>query len=270
MLTLEDESAKSRVEIVPERGGLVTRFVVDGRPVLYLDDATLADPKKNVRGGVPVLFPSPGKLTNDRWSRDGRSGTLPQHGFARNLAWKVSSADREIVLQLGSDSVPRETWPWSFVLEHRFSLAGRTLRIDQKVTNTGDGSMAFGLGFHPYFHVESSRKANVTVGTQACRAWDNTTKEVFELTRIELGKGEVDLHLLDHGRSDCALFFDGDPLVRIECSPEYQTWVIWTLPDRDFVCLEPWTCPFDALNTGQGLIHLAPGESRELFVAMTG
>lgn len=270
MLTLEDESAKSRVEVVPGRGGLVTRFVVDGRPVLYLDDATLADPTKNVRGGVPVLFPSPGKLTNDHWSRDGKSGTLPQHGFARNLAWKVSSADREIVLQLGSELVPGDTWPWSFVLEHRISLSGRTLRIDQRVTNTGEQTMPFGLGFHPYFQIESARKANVTVDTEARRAWDNTTKQSIELSRIQLGQGEVDLHLLDHGRNDCALFCDGAPLVRLECSPEYQTWVIWTLPERDFVCLEPWTCPFDALNTDQGLLHVAPGESRKLFVSMTG
>jgi galactose mutarotase-like enzyme len=40
--------------------------------------------------------------------------------------------------------------------------------------------------------------------------------------------------------------------------------VIWTLRGRDFVCLEPWTCPGDALNTGAGLLFLAPGETRAL------
>lgn len=269
MLTLEDASAKSRVEILPERGGLVTRFSIDEREVLNMDDATLADPTKNVRGGLPVLFPSPGKLTNDHWRFQGDSGTLPQHGFARNRAWQVDRADSEIVLSLGAHDEPDDIWPWTFSLRHRFSLVGRTLRIDQEVTNRADGVLPCGLGFHPYFQVPHARKANVTVETGARRAWDNTTKQVIDISRIELGAGEVDLHLLDHGRSDCSLHLDGELLVRLDCSPEYQTWVIWTLPMRDFVCLEPWTCPFDALNTGEKLIQLESGESRQLFVSIS-
>src|SRR5438132_2165715 len=66
-------------EVVPERGGLVTRFRVQGRGLLYLDEATLADRSKNVRGGVPVLFPIAGKAPE--------GGAMKQHGFARNRAW---------------------------------------------------------------------------------------------------------------------------------------------------------------------------------------
>lgn len=270
MLTLEDAGARSLVEVVPERGGLVTRFVVDGHEVLYLDEATLADPQKNVRGGIPVLFPSPGKLAFDRWSRDGHSGTLPQHGYARNVPWQVAShSGSELVLLLDSNAVGRETWPFECVLEHRVSLAGRTLRIDQRLRSTGDTSMPFGLGFHPYFQVDRAKKANVTIDSLARRAWDNTTKQNVNIERIDLAHGEVDLHLLDHDRNDCALFVDAQPLVRIECSPEYRRWVVWTLPDRDFVCLEPWTCAFDALNSGEGLLSLAPRETRELYVTLT-
>jgi galactose mutarotase-like enzyme len=266
-LTLADPATSSHVELVPERGGLVTRFTIAGRPILYMDDATLADPKRNVRGGVPVLFPSPGKLANDRWSRDGRAGALPQHGFARNLPWTVVAADEAIVLELES---PHETWPFPCRLRHHITLAGTTLRIEQRVTNTGTHPLPFGLGFHPYFQVANADKARVTVDTTATRAWDNTRKRAIDLGTIQLATGEVDLHLLDHGRSDCSLLLDAERLVRIDCSPEYGQWVIWTLPERDFVCLEPWTCPFDALNTGERLLELAPGESRDFFVAMSG
>jgi len=76
--------------------------------------------------------------------------------------------------------------------------------------------------------------------------------------------------LLDHGRADAALSrADGSRLVHIECSPEYRHWVLWTLPGKDFVCLEPWTTPANALTAGEGLLELAPGESRELHVAIT-
>ena len=41
----------------------------------------------------------------------------------------------------------------------------------------------------------------------------------------------------------------------------YNTVVFWTVKDKDFYCLEPWTAPRNALNTGDGLISLPPGDS---------
>jgi galactose mutarotase-like enzyme len=54
--------------------------------------------------------------------------------------------------------------------------------------------------------------------------------------------------------------------VRLRGSAEYTHWVVWTLAGRDFVCLEPWTAPGDALNKDERLIVLAPGESRALWL----
>ncbi len=83
-LELSDDEAGSAVTIVPGRGAIITRFRVGERELLYLDESTLRDPAKNVRGGIPLLFPSPGRLTGDRFERDGRSGSMKQHGFARD------------------------------------------------------------------------------------------------------------------------------------------------------------------------------------------
>src|SRR4051794_23759870 len=84
---VDDGPVASRVEVIPERCALVTSFRVGDREVLYLDPATLVDPAKNVRGGIPVLFPMAGKLANERYAVDGREYSMKQHGFARNRAW---------------------------------------------------------------------------------------------------------------------------------------------------------------------------------------
>jgi D-hexose-6-phosphate mutarotase len=81
---IEIESGRARAAIAPTRGALVTRWSFGGEDLLYLDRDTFVDVTKNVRGGIPVLFPSPGKLTGDRWPR----GEMTQHGFARNAAWE--------------------------------------------------------------------------------------------------------------------------------------------------------------------------------------
>jgi galactose mutarotase-like enzyme len=53
---------------------------------------------------------------------------------------------------------------------------------------------------------------------------------------------------------------EGDRLrLTLTFSPEFSTLVFWTINGKDFYCLEPWTAGRNAINTGDRLIHLAPG-----------
>src|ERR1700690_249540 len=75
-------------EVVPARGAIVAALTVGGTDVLYLDRATLDDPAKNVRGGIPLLFPFAGKLADETFALTGTK--MKQHGFGRNRAWTVA------------------------------------------------------------------------------------------------------------------------------------------------------------------------------------
>ena len=266
---LVDTASQSRAVLAPSRGGLMTRLTLGGRELMYLDEATFLDWKSNVRGGCPVLFPSPGKLAGDAWARDGRAGSMKQHGFARNLAWESTRRSTDggasVTLSLTSSDATRAQYPWDFAAEFTYTLSAAALRIEQRFTNLSNTSMPFGAGFHPYFHVPEAEKAGARIVTDATRAFDNAAKqEVMLGAGIDLTQNEVDLHLWDHGRSSAELTRPGAPTVRLSGSPEFTHWVVWTLKGRDFVCLEPWTCPGNALNTGDRLLVLGPGESRML------
>jgi galactose mutarotase-like enzyme len=264
-LTLTDAESGAIATIEPERGGIVTRFDVGARRILYMDVETLRDATKNVRGGVPVLFPTPGKLADDAWAYAGHHGSMKQHGFARNLVWQVArSSTTEVALTLVANDATRAQFPWDFIVEQTFTLRGTTLRLEQRVTNRAAEAMPFGFGFHPYFAVADADKRRTTIATAATRAFDNVTKQTIELRGIDLTAKEVDLHLLDHGSTSSELVSPAGA-VALRCSPEYTHWVVWTLTGRDFVCVEPWTCPGNALNTGDRLIVLAPMESRSLW-----
>lgn len=39
--------------------------------------------------------------------------------------------------------------------------------------------------------------------------------------------------------------------------------MVWTEEGKDFVCVEPWMAPPNALNTGRDLQKVAPGETLE-------
>jgi galactose mutarotase-like enzyme len=269
-IDLARDDGKSSATIVPERGAIATRFRVGARDVFYLDESTLIDETKNVRGGCPVLFPSPGKLTNDAWSRDGRSGHLKQHGFARNLAWKVERATKtDALLSLAATPETLTEYPWDFRAELRFVLGDSSLRIEQRVKNESDAPMPFGFGFHPYFAVPSASKAKARIPTRATRAWDNAAKKRIDFKGFDLTSREVDMHLLDHGATECSLVVEGTRSIKVSGSAEYTHWVVWTLEGKDFVCVEPWTCPGDALNTGDRVLTLARGESRDMFIEIS-
>jgi len=269
-VVLRDPSSSARAVVAPARGGMVTRFEVGGRRALYLDEATLADPSKNVRGGSPVLFPSPGPLAGGRFERGGKSGAMGQHGFARTRPWTViDSDDTEVELELVSDDATRAMFPWDFVARIRYLLDGSRLTVATSLTNRSSDPMPFALGFHPYFAVSDGSKRATRVPTRATRGWDNVQKSVVDVKGpIDLTAGEVDLHLFDHG-SDRAVIerADGTRIV-VTAEPAFVRWVVWTVAGKDYVCLEPWTAPADALNTGENLLVLAPGASRTLVMSM--
>jgi galactose mutarotase-like enzyme len=262
------DSTGATVAIAPARGALVTRFRTggQGREVLYLDEATLLDASKNVRGGIPLLFPSPGKLADGRYTRDGSTGALKQHGFARDLPWAVSDlGPSSVTLSLRSSDATRAAYPWDFTATLRASLADGALRLAFRVANDGPRPIPFGFGIHPYFLVDD--KAGATISTAATRAFDNVSGAVVPFHGFSLGSGETDLHLLDHGGTSSTLTADGHALT-VRGSEELRRWVVWTLPGKPFVCVEPWTSPGDALNSGEGLVVLEPGAARELWVSI--
>lgn len=256
---IELRNEQCRVSVAPERGALVTEFSVSGRELLYLDRATLNDATKNVRGGIPVLFPTPGKLEADRWAHAGRSGELKQHGFARNLPFAVKRADpakAELVLELTSSAATLAAYPWEFRLELTFSLEALRLTIGSRIENRSASVMPCGIGYHPYF--VANDKSHTKLDLRATRVFDNVTKSYAPFTGFDLSAPELDLHLLDNPELGAALDF-ADGRLELRATPEFTTWVVWAVAGKDYVCVEPWSAPGNALNTGGHLIELGPG-----------
>lgn len=261
------EDGEARVEVIPSRGALVTRMNVGGDELLYLDESTVVDPSKNVRGGIPVLFPIAGKLPGDTYPVGRQAYSMSQHGFARRLPWTVRQAEREmLVLGLSTTEETLRQFPWRFDAQLTLSLDGPQLTLDFDVENRDERPLPVHLGFHPYFHVLDKTKAAASVATDATKAWDNREGKVVPFTGLDLTAPEVDLHLLDHSEAGTTLHRGlGRRPVKLTWSIEFQRMVVWTLQGKDFVCVEPWTASAGALATGEGLIHVAPGERFSLI-----
>ena len=266
LYTLADTRTDNRVVIAPRRGALVTSWQVAGRELLYMDDSTLHDTTKNVRGGIPVLFPSPGKLLSDTFAYKGRVGTdLKQHGFARLMPWQVRESSTEtLVLGLASDATTLTRFPWSFQAQLGFTVHGHALQLSFSLENTDSEPLPFALGYHPYFLIRESEKASVRIASKATQAFDNVRKQVVPFAGFDLTQPELDLHLLDHNSQECSLAWSDGSVLQLRADPELAVWVVWTLAGRDFVCLEPWSARGNALNTGHNLLTVEPGQTRNI------
>ena len=273
-LRLEDETTGSIVSLAPARGGMATRFSVGGVPVLFLDEATLADLDKNVRGGIPILFPIAGKLPGDRYEVAGRTFSMKQHGFARGLPWAVLDESTQdgasVTLGLESSDATRAQYPFEFALRFTYRLRDGVLTVEQRFENRGDAPMPLRPGLHPYFFVPDAAKSGVRLDTDATRAFDNRTGQEVAVTQpIELADREVDLFLLDHHPRQTVLHRPGLPAVRIGFGKEQALLVVWTLPGRDFVCVEPWRARPGALADDATAPRIAPGASESTTLTLS-
>lgn len=260
------EAGTAVCEVAPSRGGIVTRFCVDGDEILYMDQATLRDRNQKVRGGIPVLFPIAGALAADRYEIAGRSFAMRQHGLARQAGWTVHSVGgARLVLEFRSTPATQASFPFDFVYRLAIDLehAGfRALVLESEFENTGREPMPLHHGFHPYFLVTDVEKPATRVSIPARSQLDNHTGERSEWRgTIDYSASIQDLHLSDLFGQTATIDIPGKRRRTLTWSEDYTQVVVWTTALKDFLCIEPWSAPADALNTHVGLRMLAPGET---------
>lgn len=268
VLTIENETQTAFAEVVPERGGMVTRWRVQGRDILYLDENRFADPTLSVRGGIPILFPICGNLPNNAYVHGGQTFYLKQHGFARDLPWKVvSQTPTAVEIALESSPQTLALYPFEFLFTLTYTLAGNSLSVRSHLTNHSVQTMPFSLGFHPYFAVAD--KSKLTFDLPASQKFDHLTQQRQPFTgQVELNEPEVDMALFPVTGQRAAL--QGDHTIELAYDKIFTTLVVWAVQGKPYVCLEPWTAQRNALNTGADLTHLEPGASLDVAVTFRG
>jgi glucose-6-phosphate 1-epimerase len=209
--------------LVALQGAHVLSWVSQGRERLYLSPNNLWDGKSAIRGGVPVCFPQ----FNQR-------GTLPKHGFARNMAWtageSVASGDAaHIDFTLSTNPDTLAIWQQAFVAVLRVAMTPGQLTLTLTVNNTeAQNELHFTGALHTYLAVDDI--------------------DLTELRGLG-GRPEWDAVADVHGLADEALYFDGEfdrvyswgesassnPLhlqdgtstLQIEQSPTWANSVVW-------------------------------------------
>jgi len=221
----------NEVSYCPRRGGIITLIKLQGKEILYFDETTFQNLEVSVRGGIPILFPNAGALDNPKFPN------LKQHGFARNSSrWTVLKNAGGFHETLLSDEETKKVYPYDF----RLSLDGKfggddSFIITQVVENLGtEKELSVSFGLHPYFLVSNDEKKNIKFNfaggkfiEEKISDWANDKFISVDNPRLEDPSAKIEVIIPSLGT------------LVLDISPQYKKIWVWSLPGKDFVCIEP-------------------------------
>lgn len=218
----------------------------------------------------PVLFPIIGALKNNQYVYQGKTYTLPRHGFARERVFLVEAhTEGAIILLLKHDEESLKVYPFNFDFRLVYMVIDNRLSVSYSVRNTGNEEMYFSVGGHPTFAVPLSENSvyddyylefnqiedfprweladGGLIKKEASTFLENTnrlplTKELFYQDALVFKHLQSTSVGLKADNSDKQLTFDfkGFPFLGI-----------WAAKNANFVCIEPWCGIADSENHEQ-------------------
>ena len=270
---LSDEKGKSELEVLPKRGGIATKWRIDGKDVFYMDEERFKKPEMSIRGGNPILFPICGNLPDDTYSLGSQKFNLKQHGFARNLPWEVGEEvtvdNVSLKLTLTSNEQTKSVYPFDFSVNFTYQLHGDTLTILQDFTNNSSEPMPFSVGFHPYFIAPDKSQLEFEIPSSEFQEKGSPQIHPFD-GNFDFSRDEIDVAFKNLSAKSTSVTDKARNLkITLEYDDNFSTLVFWTLKGKDFYCLEPWSGPRNAMNTGENLTVLQPGASHSAMIRLT-
>lgn len=223
--------------LVALQGAHVLSWESQGRERLFLSDRNVWDGQAAIRGGIPVCFPQ----FNQR-------GNLPKHGFARNVAWQLATAQdggsfanakqdhlkheyasmdmsaAHVHFQLVANAQTLALWPQHFVAILSVSLAPNQLQINLRVDNTDAQPLQFTGALHTYLAVQNIANAQLT-GLHEQAEWNAVTDQHSTAVKVLRFDGEFDR--VYQAASRALHLQDAQGTLQIAQSPTWGQSVVW-------------------------------------------
>ncbi|MEY2924603.1 MAG: hypothetical protein RLZZ337_1151 [Bacteroidota bacterium] len=201
---------------------------------------------------APNLFPVIGSMLDLEYVCEGKTYSMPHHGFARNLDFDmVHQSEHSIALLLQQSEETLKYYPFHFTLLISYTLSENSLKQTFRVINTSDNRMPVSFGGHPAFNAKPIQDFDVLFSENENRKSNRLEGPYVldvELDLIQNQKISLDKNTFDND----ALIFQGlnskvvtlanktsNYSVEVDIS-EFPYLGIWAKPGADYVCIEPW------------------------------
>lgn len=288
-IALETAQGTAQAVITQLAAG-IREYTLDGVDVVEPFPVDSAPPSA---AGI-VLAPWPNRTKDAAWTLIAVDGTrsvqqlaiteVPLrnaiHGLLRSAPYELV-AKEAASLTLAATIYPQSGYPFLIETEVDYELVEDGLRVTHRFANAGAGDAPVAVGAHPYLRVGEVPSAELSLVVNAASHFEvderknvvaehpvdgtafdlRTPHLVGELTLDdgfgEAGPGSLAALSAADGRS---VELWGDDAVRYVQVFTHRSFATHEAGDVA-IALEPMTAPTNALNSGQGMVWLAPGES---------
>ncbi|GBQ06734.1 aldose 1-epimerase [Saccharibacter floricola] len=283
---LELTKGRHRLTLLPETGGAIGQWQVDGHDVFLPVQTAELTAQRGVAVGAYPLVPYVNRVAHGQFSFAGHEYHMspnmegcphPIHGNAWENEWTVlHKSDSHAILAFdhqpqNGDGVNDLHWPFAYRAVLSYALRGEMLEVALVVENRDTVEQPVGFGFHPF--LASGQEASLSfdardvwitdgqglpVEAQPCDGeWSfQTPKPIYE-------RG------LDNGFTGfggAAELRQAGPVggIRVEADAIFDHLTVFTRENGSFVAIEPVTSMTDALNrpdiADRGVHVLKPGQ----------
>lgn len=285
-LVIEADGARAEIGSV---AAVLRSLSVGGVAITETTDGTGAPPSAN---GI-VLAPWPNRVRDARWNLDGAELQLDVtepargnalHGLLRFTDYLVREQTPDSVT-LAALIAPQHGWPFLFDTWVRYEVRADGLTVTHGVTNLSDRRAPYAVGAHPFLRIGDQPVEDLVLTIAAATYFDvddrfnPIAERPVDGTRFDaragLRVGDLDYDTAFGGvthRDGASAWLTAPDGATVELVQDVDWGYLQVFTTPKFprgagtglaVAVEPMTAPPDALNSGQGLIWLEPGESSE-------
>lgn len=256
------ENGKLRIWVAPEDGMNISQIEYENQVVVKFENERF---ENNQTHSVPVLYPTPNRVRDFKFTFEGVEYDALMHGFAKNQQFKITavhSDDREAaiegVLEIKKGDALYGMFPFESALKIKIAVCENEIRYRYTVCNYSDKKLPYGFAIHPFFN-KNGENVKLQVNAASVMAMseeklptgelinaDSTEYQLLQPVDIEsLGLDHVYTNIL---KQPVARIMYEKFSIELDTTNDFSHIVVYTPPKEPFFCIENQTCSTDAHN----------------------
>jgi len=286
-ITLTSADGSTTAEFVPDANLVCCSLAVDGVERLERRRGLRVYAEQGKTMGIPLLYPWANRLARFGYSAAGRevvlseddtriprdSAGLPIHGVLPGLLhWEPRDSGRSDTiaarLDWSSGELLEELFPFIHEVHCEATVGRASLTVTTTVTAIGDDRVPVSFGYHPYARLTGAARDEWQVTLAASNRLVLDDQSIPTGERVpgdprHFSLAGVGLDDAFEAGSEPATFeaAAGANRLTVEFLGGYGYAQVFSPDGQEFVCFEPMTAPANALNSGDGLTIIEPGET---------
>jgi galactose mutarotase-like enzyme len=221
----------------------------------------------------PVLFPIVGGLKDNSYFYNGKSYSLPRHGFIRGnkKIQLTNQTENSLTFGLVTDDESFLVYPFQFEFSITYTLFANRVVVSHLIKNHGQGDMFFSVGAHPafgcplhegetyedyYLEFEKPETDSTWVLSAEGLVTEESKPTLHNTNVLHLSRTLFDHDaLIFKNLKSCQVSLRSTKSQQV-LTVQYEDFPylgLWAKPNAPFICIEPWLGIADSTDTNQDL-----------------